>query len=296
MAGQNDSNDPAGGREGPRAAAASDFLRWSRWSAAAAAAVVVLLAAYFFLWAAPRLKKDHDFSQLCALAPFAGVESLGYRVSDLLIAARNSGRHTAWETTDDGRILRISWHDSFADESHELSLELIPTPHAAALPNCAGVKEGAVVTRLNFDGKIISGLAVGVTMQQLGTLLRIQPKDPAAEQPTRPAAPPPPATAISTGNADAGAPQDATRPSDSDLAQFTPDERRKIESYQQADDKCRGLPGDDPQSQAFCKQRDDLSKELAAVGVCFGRQSQIEAEFRWHRCGADSCGVKGNCQ
>lgn len=51
---------------------------------------------------------------------------------------------------------------------------------------------------------------------------------------------------------------------------------------------CRGLPGDDPRSQAACAQREKLQVELQRIGWCFGKPGEIGAQMQWHRCGPDS--------
>lgn len=50
---------------------------------------------------------------------------------------------------------------------------------------------------------------------------------------------------------------------------------------------CRGLPGDDPQSDAACKRRQIFGHELGQLGWCYGKHDQMAFQMQWHRCKAD---------
>lgn len=62
----------------------------------------------------------------------------------------------------------------------------------------------------------------------------------------------------------------------------------QIEQWRVQNSLCRGLPGDDPRSQAACARREQLQAGLQRTGWCYGKQGQIGAEMQWHRCGRDS--------
>ncbi len=61
-----------------------------------------------------------------------------------------------------------------------------------------------------------------------------------------------------------------------------------IELQAKANELCRGVSGDNPQSEALCQVRDDLTRRLRAQGLCYGERGQIGAEMRWHWCNANS--------
>ena len=47
---------------------------------------------------------------------------------------------------------------------------------------------------------------------------------------------------------------------------------------------CRGWPGVDPHTEDVCAVRDKVDKLLGKIGYCFGKEGQIEADKRWHKC------------
>jgi len=72
------------------------------------------------------------------------------------------------------------------------------------------------------------------------------------------------------------------------LAQSGNPAANRIKQWQDQNSLCRGLPGDDPRSQAACARRQQIQGELQRTGWCYGRQGQIGAQMQWHRCGRDS--------
>lgn len=56
-----------------------------------------------------------------------------------------------------------------------------------------------------------------------------------------------------------------------------------------ADAACRGST--EPESlhtQEECDRRDRLVGRLSQEGMCYGRQGEVGADMRWHRCGPGS--------
>lgn len=254
-----------------------------RWSLLASIAVILAIGAYFFIKAqgiaetrgelgsqsaaSPSSPLPSDFADLCLLAQFMSIESLGQRVSALTDAAAKAGRAISWEQTKDGGILRVSWSDQLAKEDHEMGIELVRTPNAAALPDCSNAKEGAVATRINMDGEILSGLQVGVLLQQ------------ALPQKST-------ADAISSskrsGNIEAS--QSAILSKDVQIKDPW-DRIAIIHQWAEYDENCRGGSGDDPATQRACDAREAIGPQVNAAGYCLGTQDDpSEADMYWHRC------------
>ncbi|WP_426957870.1 hypothetical protein [Muricoccus radiodurans] len=56
----------------------------------------------------------------------------------------------------------------------------------------------------------------------------------------------------------------------------------------EANTRCRGGSGDQPETQKSCGERDAYARVLNMMNWCFGRRGQVAAAHQWHRCGADS--------
>lgn len=56
----------------------------------------------------------------------------------------------------------------------------------------------------------------------------------------------------------------------------------------QANDLCRGQPGDNPEAAILCEVRDDVYRRLRALGWCFGTPDLPASQWRWVRCPATS--------
>lgn len=65
-----------------------------------------------------------------------------------------------------------------------------------------------------------------------------------------------------------------------------PSAKQLIAAYQQADEGCRGSPGDS--GIAECDRRSRLSSRLNQIGWCYGTKSQSRSTFDWHHCTANS--------
>ena len=61
-----------------------------------------------------------------------------------------------------------------------------------------------------------------------------------------------------------------------------------IELQGKADELCRGYPGEGRERDQICQIRDDATRRLRSMGVCYGLRGQISAEMRWHWCNAQS--------
>ncbi|WBV42539.1 hypothetical protein [Pseudoroseomonas cervicalis] len=55
-----------------------------------------------------------------------------------------------------------------------------------------------------------------------------------------------------------------------------------------ADERCRGGSGDNPETHIACAERTEIGERLAVVGWCYGRQGQYGYQMNWHQCGRDS--------
>ncbi|WP_144768405.1 hypothetical protein [Methylobacterium dankookense] len=69
----------------------------------------------------------------------------------------------------------------------------------------------------------------------------------------------------------------------------SPEPRQLIAAWQVANSICRG--SGDPQSlktQAECERRASLGGRLDQIGWCYGKEGQIGADYRWHRCAPGS--------
>jgi hypothetical protein len=51
---------------------------------------------------------------------------------------------------------------------------------------------------------------------------------------------------------------------------------------------CRGMSGDAKYLDEICEARDRAFNVAARLGYCYGKQNQIGAEHRWHKCTRDS--------
>ena len=51
---------------------------------------------------------------------------------------------------------------------------------------------------------------------------------------------------------------------------------------------CRGLSGDTAHLDDICEARDRAFKVAQGLGYCYGKQNQIGADHRWHKCVRDS--------
>jgi hypothetical protein len=69
--------------------------------------------------------------------------------------------------------------------------------------------------------------------------------------------------------------------SDLDISKLLKQER-------DANGKCRGGSGNDPQTFAACKSRDALVVKLNKLGWCYGKYNQAGFEMSWHQCEANS--------
>jgi hypothetical protein len=60
------------------------------------------------------------------------------------------------------------------------------------------------------------------------------------------------------------------------------------------DGLCRGMSGDHVDD--ICEARDRAFKVAEGLGYCYGKQDQIGADHRWHKCTRNSNRVRGNKQ
>jgi hypothetical protein len=56
----------------------------------------------------------------------------------------------------------------------------------------------------------------------------------------------------------------------------------------EANDRCRGGSGNDPQTFAACSTRDALVVKLNKLGWCYGKRNQSGYQMSWHQCDANS--------
>jgi len=61
-----------------------------------------------------------------------------------------------------------------------------------------------------------------------------------------------------------------------------------ITLYSDANSRCRGGSGDGQDTWVSCAERTEIEERLGRVGQCYGREGQIGADMRWHRCGQGS--------
>jgi hypothetical protein len=64
--------------------------------------------------------------------------------------------------------------------------------------------------------------------------------------------------------------------------------RALIARWQQANEDCRGGPGDKASMQRACDRRDGLGRQLYRAGWCYGRRGESGADYKWHKCRRDS--------
>lgn len=55
-----------------------------------------------------------------------------------------------------------------------------------------------------------------------------------------------------------------------------------------ANERCRGGSGDNPETHIACAERTEIGERLAVIGWCYGRQGQAGYQMNWHQCGRDS--------
>lgn len=57
-----------------------------------------------------------------------------------------------------------------------------------------------------------------------------------------------------------------------------------ISRWIEAENKCRGGPGDDPETDMACEEREQIDSRLTAAGWCYGEPGQYGYEMKWHEC------------
>lgn len=80
-----------------------------------------------------------------------------------------------------------------------------------------------------------------------------------------------------------------------------PEERAKpidalVELWNDANDRCRGGAGDSSKTLAACEERERIGIKLTRLGHCHGKNDQISADMRWHKCNTDSITKKEGSQ
>lgn len=67
---------------------------------------------------------------------------------------------------------------------------------------------------------------------------------------------------------------------------FTPAEQILIDRWSDLETSCRGDPS--AQAESACVKRDVALDRMIAVGICYGKQGQVNAEYDVHRCAENS--------
>jgi hypothetical protein len=57
-----------------------------------------------------------------------------------------------------------------------------------------------------------------------------------------------------------------------------------IQLWQDANERCRGGPGDSPKTDAACDERERFSSRLGQIGLCYGIAYQSSADRFWRPC------------
>ncbi len=65
------------------------------------------------------------------------------------------------------------------------------------------------------------------------------------------------------------------------------DEPPWLQEIDQANSKCRDMPGDSAEGMAACEKRDRLAQEAEKAGWCWGPQEAFGYEKHWIRCSED---------
>ena len=66
-----------------------------------------------------------------------------------------------------------------------------------------------------------------------------------------------------------------------------------LDSWAIWNDKCRGGPGDSPDTAVACEKREYVSAQIEKAGMCHGEVGQAMYERVWHQCGPRSCRLPG---
>lgn len=61
-----------------------------------------------------------------------------------------------------------------------------------------------------------------------------------------------------------------------------------LELWRDADGRCRGGLGNDPETYGACASRDEYGRMLAARNWCYGKYDEAGYQMQWHICGSDS--------
>jgi Ni/Co efflux regulator RcnB len=69
--------------------------------------------------------------------------------------------------------------------------------------------------------------------------------------------------------------------------------RELIRLWHQENSTCRGS-SDPVRTEPACRKRADLSSRLDERGWCYGKEGEIGADHRWHRCARGSVRYEGD--
>lgn len=67
-----------------------------------------------------------------------------------------------------------------------------------------------------------------------------------------------------------------------------PQVKQLIKAAESLNDTCRNGLDDDKAQDAVCDARDEVYRALKRRQICYGRQNQSTADWRWHLCGKGS--------
>ena len=253
------------------------------------AAVILIIGAYFLGKGATLAEQrgelagptsagiDNGVAQLCLLAPFMKLESLNHTAGELAAQAKAAGRTVTWDATTDGAILHLHWNDPLEGRDHELSVELVRMLNAVPQTSCVDATAGAAARRIMIDGKILEGLAVGVSLQQ------------AFAQPGATAAASPSSAANYPAPIESEAP-----PAETATPTYNATQNRLIDRHANLESQCRADPPG--QENKACEKRDQAIDDLIAAGLCWGREDQFNAEYEYHICRPGSIGYQSSPQ
>lgn len=62
------------------------------------------------------------------------------------------------------------------------------------------------------------------------------------------------------------------------------DPKTMVTLWYQANDACRGGPGDSKATWAACDEREAYGKRLDQLGWCYGKRGQYGYQMKWHVC------------
>lgn len=68
---------------------------------------------------------------------------------------------------------------------------------------------------------------------------------------------------------------------------FGKTETALINTWYDLEDQCGG-GGEDAATAAACRKRNNLTRKLGRLNMCYGRDGEYGYQYQWHRCGAGS--------